>query len=253
MPGLMVIGALVVTNVPGRADSGADVIDRARAQAARVVDKSMRVTMRTGGAGKGGLSRTLRGYEKQTPEGRKILWIFESPVELAGTSFLAWQRPDGPQQLWVYFPAQRRVRQVADQLRRERFQGSSFTYEDFTTIFYFDYGGSHRLDGERPCDGGTCWVVESTLEPGRYAYGRLVTWLRQDTYLPTRIEFYDTDLAKVVRVLRTAVVGDIPTVTAMEADSAPDHEHTVVEYDDVRCNTGLGDDLFSLDNLTHGK
>jgi hypothetical protein len=251
-PGILVLVGVLVVPIRGRAEDGADVIARARVQATRVIDKSMHVTVRMEGTG-GGLSRSLTGYEKQTAEGRKILWVFESPAALAGTSFLAWQRPHGAHQLWVYFPAQRRVRQVADQLGREHFQGGQFTYEDLTTVFYFDYAGTHWLEGERPCEGGTCWVVDTQLEPGRFAYTRLVTWLRRDDYVPARIEFYDRTLQKTVRVLRSGMVGDIPTILTMEAEGAGDHNRTVIEYTDVRCNTGLRDDLFTLGNLAHGK
>ena len=45
-------------------------------------------------------------------DGGKVLWIFESPHELQGTGFLAWQNQGKPDTLWVYFPGQRRVRRV---------------------------------------------------------------------------------------------------------------------------------------------
>jgi outer membrane lipoprotein-sorting protein len=234
--------------------TGAEVVQRARMQAARVHDKSMRITTTIDGGTGAPLTRTLRGFEKQTAEGRKVLWMFEGPVELAGTSFLGVQSRDGLHGLWVYFPAQRRVRQVADQTRRERFQGSQFTYDDLTAIFYFDYDGEHHLLGVEACGAATCDIVETTLPAGRYAYRRLVTWLRRDISLPDRIQFFgDGQILKTVRLLDSGTADGIPMIMAMEAVDARDGARTTIRYDDVRCNTGLPDTLFSLDALSHGK
>ncbi|HYC23115.1 MAG TPA: outer membrane lipoprotein-sorting protein [Candidatus Bathyarchaeia archaeon] len=239
--------------VPSRADSspasGDDVIARARANTATMVDKTMRVSMRIVGPSGDERARSLKGFEKKGADGRKVLWVFEAPAELAGTSFLAVERRDGPDLLWVYFPGIRRVRQVPEQLRRERFQGSHFTYEDLTTIFYFDYGGTHALEGQKACATTTCFVVATTLKEGRFAYSRLVSWIRSDTYLPDHVEFYDKDLVKVMRVLGSDTIQGIPTILKMEMDGVADGYHTGVEFTEVRYNGGLADDLFTPNYL----
>ncbi len=236
------------------AATGTDIITRARAVTAGVSDKRVYVTMHVMGPWGGGLTRSLRGYEKKTESGRKILWVFESPAEAAGTSFLALPTPGGRDQLWVYLPAQHRVRQVPDQLRRDPSQGNNFAYDDLTTIFYLDYEGEHRLQGESPCSHGTCYIIETTLEVGRFAYSRLLTWIDRDTYLPDHIDFYDGQrLQKVLRVQNTANIQGIPTVTMMEMESAEHGDRTTVEFSGVRYNTGLDDSLFTVAYLSRGK
>ena len=94
------------------AASGSDIITRARAVTAGISDKRMRVTMHVMSPWGGALTRSLQGYEKKTEGGHKILWVFESPAEAAGTTFLALPTPGGPDHLWMYLPAQHRVRQV---------------------------------------------------------------------------------------------------------------------------------------------
>jgi hypothetical protein len=213
----------------------------------------MRVSMELVGATGDVRRRTLLGYEKRADGGWKVLRVFEAPAELSGTSFLAVPRPGEPDQLWVYVPAQRRVRQVPAQLRRERFQGSHFTYEDLTTIFYFDYEAEHRLLDDRPCGALTCRVVESRLAPGRFAYSRLVTWIRPDVHLPDRIEFFTDQLVKVMRVLTVRDIDGVPTIVVMEMESPGEHTRTRIEYSDVRPNAGLADDVFTLEHLAHGR
>ena len=107
-----------------------DVLEKARGVISAVRDKSMRVTMRVRAPSGDERIRILRGYEKHDPKERKVLWVFDSPKELEGTGFLAWQNEGSPDSLWVYFPGQRRVRRVPPSIRRENFQGSMFTYED---------------------------------------------------------------------------------------------------------------------------
>jgi len=248
---------LVCVVVPGRAratPSADEVIARARAATAQMSDKTMRVRMRIVGPSGEERVRTLQGFEKKDADQRKILWIFESPVELAGTSFLALQHAGSADHLWVYFPEIRRVRQVPEQLRRERFQGSHFTYEDLTTVFYFDYAGKHTLEGERPCAEASCFVVSSTLDPGSFAYSRLVSWVRSDNYLPDHIEFFDKELVKVMHVRSARTVQGIPTILAMEMDGVKDGYHTTVDFTEVRYNSGLKDELFTPSYLaTTGK
>jgi len=248
LPSLTVlIVAMTAMNATGsRAATGEEIIGRARAATETMVDKTMRVSMHIVSPSGEDRARSLKGYEKKSSDGRKILWIFESPVELSGTSFLAHQRAGSTSDLlWVYFPEGRRVRQVPNQLRRERFQGSQFTYEDLTTIFYFDYPAKHTLESEKPCPGTTCFVVESTLDEGKLAYSRLVTWVRGDTFLPERIEFFATEPIKVMKVLKADTIQGIPTILAMQMDEKKDGYRTAVEFTDVHYNTGLADDLFT--------
>ena len=238
--------------------TGDDVLARARAVSAGVRDKSMRVRMTIRDPDGSERVRTLRGFEKKTPEGRRILWIFESPAELAGTGFLAWQE-GGPDRLWVYFPGQRRVRQIPPGLRRDHFQGSAFTFEDLTAIFYLDYGGTHVLEGEESCDAAKqgaarCRRVATTLPEGEFAYRRVRSWVRADDDVPVRVEFFDDALLKVLRVVRTEEIEGIPTVVEMEMESPRDRYRTRVEFLETDYNVDLEDGLFTVGSLaTSGK
>lgn len=236
---------------PGRAaDATADeILAAARAAQTRFTDKSTKVEMRVVGPSGDERVRTLQGLEKRTADGRKLLWIFESPTELAGTGFLAWQQPPATDEMWVYFPGQRRVRRVSPDLRREQFQGSTFTYEDLTTVFYLDYEGTHTLHGEEPCGERRCFVIDTVLPEGRFVYRRLRTWIRADDHLPQQIELEGEGVKKRMRVLRTDLVEGIPTVVEAEMSSDGDGYRTIVRYDGVHYDRGLGDDLFTVGAL----
>lgn len=250
--GLLVALALARPAVrPARAElaTGAEVLAATRAVSAAARDKTSRVTMTIHGPDGDQRVRTLAGYEKRTPEGRSLLWLFESPAELAGTAFLAHQRRSGEDDMWVYFPGQRRVRRVPPGLRREHFQGSTFTYEDLTTVFYVDYDGEHELRGIEPCGDTRCYVVETKLPPDAFRYDRLTSRIRLDNHLPHRIDLAAEGFVKHLRVLRWAEVEGVPTVLRLEMETPSDGYRTVVSFDDVDYDSGLGDELFSEAHL----
>src|SRR5262249_50213652 len=140
---LAMLAILTVYGV-ARAETASEIIERAKSVLQTVADKKMRVTLRVQSESGEERVRSLHAFEKRTGEGRKVLWVFEAPAELSGTIFLSWQTPSEGDLLWVYFPELRRVRRLPPQVRRERFQGSGFTYDDLT-IFYFDFQGRYSL------------------------------------------------------------------------------------------------------------
>jgi hypothetical protein len=248
LAGLTMMGIVLAASCAW-AETAAEIVERVKAVTEQITDMRMRVTLHLDGPSGEGRVRSLRGFEKRSPEGRKILWIFETPAELAGTGFLAWQRRGVPDLLWVYFPAQGRVRQLPPQLRRERFQGSGFTYEDLM-LFHFDYEGKDSLQGEEPCSDARCYVMQTELKDGAFAYRRLRSWIRDTTFLPERIEFFGESLVKVMRIRRAATVQGIPTVLEAEMEYPGDSYRTTVEFEDVAYNTGLDDGLFTVAQLT---
>ncbi len=231
-----------------------DVLREAREVLAPIKDKSMRVTMRVGDDTGNTRVKTLRGYEKHEAGDRKVLWTFESPLELQGTGFLAWQNESEADTLWIYFPGQRRVRRVPPSIRRENFQGSMFTYEDLIAVFFLDFDGTHRLDGTQTCGDGDCFVVDSALEGGVFAYDRLRTWIDVESRLPRRVEFFADDLLKVMTVSDVRTIDGIPSIVRVEMTSPNDGFVTRVELDEITYNQGLDDRLFTIEALSrHGK
>jgi hypothetical protein len=139
------------------------------------------------------------------------------------------------------------VRQLPVQ-RRMRLQGSDFTYEDLR-LLAFDYEAQHRLEGEAVCGDSTCHIVETTFPVDTFAYDRLRSWIRADTLIPQRIEFFEGNLSKVMHVLRAGHVQGVPTILALRMET-PDASHrTIVEFDEVAYDTGLADTLFSSARL----
>jgi hypothetical protein len=243
----LLMGLALTSAARAPAETAAGLVERMRATAAQAHDRTMRVTLQMESATGGQQTRSLRGYEKRAADGWQVLWIFDSPADLAGTTFLARLQRGEPDALWAYFPAQARVRQLPAQ-RRAKFEGSDFTYEDLR-LLAFDFEAQHRLEDETACGEATCYVLETTFPGGEFAYDRLRSWIRADTLIPERVEFFDRGLDKVMHVLRAARVQGVPTVLALRMETPDGSRRTSVEFHDVVYNTGLADTLFSSARL----
>jgi len=245
---IVAIATLFASRSEAGGETAPEIMARSKAILQTVADKTMLVTLHVQSSSGGERLRSLHAFEKRTGEGRKALWVFDVPTELSGTSFLAWQRPHDRDLLWVYFPGQRRVRQLPPQVRSEEFQGSGLTYDDLA-IFYFDFNGQYSLQGEKPCAGTTCYLVQTNIVDGSLAYRKLVAWIRADTFLPERVELFGDKLLKVLTVRRAESVQGIPTVLELELEGVDDSYRASVECTDVAYNTGLDDGLFTVAHL----
>jgi Outer membrane lipoprotein-sorting protein len=78
----------------------------------------------------------------------------------------------------------------------------------------------------------------------------LRSWIRTDTFMPARVEFFGDQLVKVMRVLRAESVAGIPTLLALEMETSDRSHRTAVECDEVTYNTGLDEDFFSTARLS---
>lgn len=232
-------------------DTGDQVLAAAREAQAPIRDKSMQVTMRVVDPTGDERVKRLQGYEKRAQDGRKVLWQFESPLELQGTGFLAWQNEDEADSLWVYFPGQRRVRRVPPSLRRENFQGSMFTYEDLVAVFFLDYHGTHSLEGTEQCgDGQECFVVASVLDEDAFAYERLRAFIEKKTLLPLKVEFFTDELLKVMKVTKIETIEGIPSIVRVEMRTPASDYITRVELDNIDYNEDLREGLFTIKHLS---
>lgn len=245
------LACLLIALSPAHAElrTGSEVLDSARAVGASVRDKSMRVTMRVRTPDGVESTKILSGYEKHEPGARRVLWLFEQPLELSGTGFLAWQQSGKADALWVYFPGQSRVRRVPPSVRRRNFQGSLFTYEDLVAIFFLDFEGEHTLEGRKPCGEVECFVVRSELRPDEFAYQRVRTWIDTETLLPQRVEFFTDRLAKEMRVTEVRVIDGIPSITRVVMKDPADGYTTEVVLEDVAYNRSLHRRLFTIESL----
>ena len=122
----------------------------------------------------------------------KTITLFLEPANIKNTRFLTVENTDRADDQWIYLPSLRKVRRIAAAERDGSFMGSDFYYSDMSAGDIDD--SEYIVAGEEKLAGKNCWVVEAVPDAGSdSSYGRIVSWVDQETYLTMKVEFYDED------------------------------------------------------------
>ncbi|MDR1908611.1 MAG: outer membrane lipoprotein-sorting protein [Spirochaetaceae bacterium] len=198
--------------------------------------------------------REVSYYFRDYGDTDKILMIFQSPRDVAGTGYLSFSyNDDRDDDMWLYLPAMRRVRRISGSGKNDDFMGTDFTYEDM---------GSRSLDkdtfalsGEEALEGEPCWRVEARPRDSRDPYGRRVIWVRKDSYIISAVDYYDRQdrLLKTLRVSGIRQIDGIWTAQRMEMTNVQNRHSTVIEMSDITFNLPMEDSLFAVTTLERGR
>jgi len=185
---------------------------------------------------------------------KKSLIRFLKPSKVKGTGFLSISDPGGPDENYIYLPALGKPRRLSSEERGGNFMGSDFTNEDMSPS-HEDY--MHELLNIEEIDGLAYYIVESVPKTDKIrkdvGFARKRTWISKDKFQVLKMEALDIN-GKVIRVLTLAdyleVGEDAWIPTKMEMKTIESGSRTVLEYKNIRFNTGLTDDDFSIRQLT---
>ena len=122
-------------------------------------------------------------------EGDRLLVVFNTPKPIRGTALLSYSYVEGPDDQWLYLPAQRRVKKIASRNKSGPFLGSEFAYEDLALqeVEKFTYRMLERV----PCGELECLKVERTPLDEYSGYSRQEVLLEAETLRVERIDYFD--------------------------------------------------------------
>ncbi|MFN7975588.1 MAG: outer membrane lipoprotein-sorting protein [Acidobacteriota bacterium] len=168
---------------------------------------------------------------------------FHYPDSVNGMGFL--QEPGD--NMHVYLPEFQKVRKVAAHTKRQSFMGSDFSYHDMNNERY-----THDYDAELVDDSGDSYIVKLTPKPGvDIEYSKLMLTVEPGTFMIDTIEFYDEGGQKVKLQTREDAVklDNIWMQRKITMEDLRSHHKTVLLLQDIKLNTGISDDEFSVRNL----
>ena len=204
---------------------------------------SLKMTIQT----TSGQSRTFI-YESFTKNrGEKNLIRYLEPARSRGQAILMLNHADD---IWAYFPRTKRVRKLAEHAKRQKMEGSDFSYEDMGSgeTFGTDFDAL-RLPDET-AEGRKCFQVELTKKVDSGAgYSRLIMWIDKENYVPLVIDYYnlkDPDL-KEKRLVQSAVeiIQGLPTAKKLVMSNVMDNTETSMEILSVDYEVNIDDELFT--------
>jgi outer membrane lipoprotein-sorting protein len=156
--------------------------------------------------------------------------------------------------IWMFFPRTQRVRKLATHAKKQKVQGSDFSYEDMGSgdAFINDFV-SKRLEDEQK-EGKDCYKLELTRDKDSdSSYSRLIMWVMKENFLPIVIDYYDendpTYLQKTMVASDFRLIDDIPTAMKLVMFNKNDNTSTEMELLEAKYNLTLTDDLFTERSL----
>jgi outer membrane lipoprotein-sorting protein len=198
-----------------------------------------------------GQKRTFVQESWSKDRGEKNLVRYLEPRRVKDQAVLMLNHADD---IWMFFPRTQRVRKLATHAKKQKMQGSDFSYEDMGSgdAFVDDFT-SKRLEDEQK-EGQDCYKLEliRKQESGS-SYSRLIMWIIKENFLPVVIDYYDdkdpTYLLKTMVASDFRVIDGIPTSMKVVMFNQNDNTQTEMELLEVKYNITLTDDMFTERSL----
>ena len=195
----------------------------------------------------GGQERTFVYESYSKNEGEKSLMRYLEPGRVKGQVILMLNNADD---IWMYFPKTKRVRKLATHAKKQKVQGSDFSYEDMGSSGEFIEDYNSVLVGEEQKNEKLCYKLELTRkEDVGASYSRLVMWVEKGTYVPIVISYYhDKDsslLEKELFLSDVEMIDRIPTPMKMVMYNRLDDTKTSMSTREVTYDVDLPDNLFT--------
>ena len=122
-------------------------------------------------------------------DGDKALTIFDTPLDVKGTSFLSFSHTIGDDDQWIYLPAVKRVKRISSRNKSGPFLGSEFAFEDLSSFEVEKFGFTYLRDEE--VNGQSGVVLEMDPVDKHSGYTRAQAWVDTVHYRTHKIDFYD--------------------------------------------------------------
>lgn len=194
--------------------------------------------------------REMISQRKKSGELEKSLIRFTSPADIEGTGFLSWENKDRDDDQFLYLPALRRVRRIVSSQKDMGFVNTDFTYEDLQRRKVEN--DQHRLLGEEKIKDWQCWKLESIpKKESDSQYGKFVSWIVKEIYVPIKVEFYDKkgQMVKRYTVNKLQKIDGIWTEMELVMHDLKNNHETELKVKEIRYNTGISDQVFTTKNL----
>lgn len=194
-----------------------------------------------------GSKRTFVQESWSKDKGEKNLVRYLEPRRVKDQAVLMLNNADD---IWMFFPRTQRVRKLATHAKKQKMQGSDFSYEDMGSgdAFIEDFV-SKRLEDEES-EGYDCYQLELTRKPeSDLSYSRLIIWVIKANFVPIAIDYYDENdpSRRLKRLVQSdvRVIDGIPTAMKAVMYNLNDNTQTELEMMEIEFNIPLDDSMFT--------
>ena len=240
----MLIMLLIMQSLHSQELTGKQIVDKVNDLLSQETSYSMaKMTIIT----TSGKERTFEYESWSKDAGEKNLIRYLAPRRVKGQATLMLNHADD---IWMFFPRTQRVRKLATHAKKQKMEGSDFSYEDMGSgdAFINDFIAK-RLEDEK-MEGNACFKVELTKKrESDSAYSRLIMWVIKKKFVPIVIDYYDEDDANLFlkRLIQSDIrtIDGVPTALKMVMVNKTDNTQTSMEILKVKYNIPLKDEMFT--------
>ena len=179
--------------------------------------------------------------------GEKTLVKYTKPSRVKGQANLMLNNADD---IWTYFPRTNRVRKLATHAKKQKVQGSDFSYEDMGSGDSFVDDFSHSFLKDKRVNGVNCYKIEMAKKKNvESAYAKIVIYISKEDFVMMRADYYGEDAPDFVEKSLFAydfkVVDKIPTAHSVVMKNLIDETETQLEILEIAYDVALDDKMFT--------
>ncbi|MBS4061514.1 MAG: outer membrane lipoprotein-sorting protein [Bacteroidetes bacterium] len=170
----------------------------------------------------------------------KRMFRFTSPASQAGIAVLSLPND----LMYLYLPAFGKERRIATSAKNQNFAGTDFSYDEMESVLYSVKYTPKFLKTEANAS-----VLELKPKAGS-DYSKVIVYVNNVNYYPEMMEYYDKAGNKVKEAKYTfKKIGNYWNAAEIEMTDLKKNHKTKMQMSDVKYDTGLTDDDFTVRKL----
>lgn len=199
--------------------------------------------------GKTELRRLLVWRDDEGSRRERVMARFDEPPDKRGLGVLYIQNPDRGNDYFLYQPATRRVRRIAEALAREDVYGLDLEY----LAFGLAQREPTRVESMAPeslAGRATLRLTETALQANP-RFDRRTTWIDPETFIPVESVHYRGDRESLrARTVEVRTIQGVPTPIRIVFDRPATHETVTMTVAQIDYDAPIPQQYFSTMALT---
>jgi len=209
--------------------------------------KTVHATMKMTIVTTSGKERTFEYESWSKDSGEKNLVRYMKPSRIKGQAILMLNNADD---IWSFFPRTKRVRKLATHAKKQKMQGSDFTYEDMGSGDTFINNFTAKRSDEKKFEDKDCFVLELTKKKEADShYSRLIMYVLKENFIPIVVDYFHEDdpTRNTKRLVQSDIreIDGVPTGMRMVMTNKEDNTQTKMEILKCEYNVPLDDNMFT--------
>ncbi len=178
--------------------------------------------------------------------------LITAPAKEKGQVFLKHKS-----EMWNWIPTISRMIKLPPSMMSQGWMGSDYTNDDMVNEGALVNEFSHKILREEKIENTDCYVIESVPNDNSdVIWGKKITWVSKDKFLPLKTESYDEDLylvkTETSSKIRQMGGKTIPTVfTIIPADEPS--QKTIIVIKSIKFDKEISKSFFSQQNMKRVK